>query len=683
MQLAAEPIDLTGPAAEGLLVEAGYAGAPTEGVLFTRRVRLPTWRQVCYFSGECWRVEEAAGWARPERWSANANRVLPWVAGDDLAAIIREDFTDRVHLGGAKAGGGTALFRLASGEVLALQALAGEESLAWLEIDPEGPLLLRCGTLGTEPVRGDLPLLAWAKADCGAAALQAVWRLVTGDAGAGARVRPRGEKELPAPFQHLGWCSWEQYKHEIDEALLLQAARALEDSPLPVRWLLVDDGHLSHRERRLTSFAPNHKFPRGWQPLLERRDPAGLTWFGLWFNFNGYWQNIHPENELGELNEHFLESPAGGLLPRPTRAAAEAFYGALVERIAAAGFDFVKIDDQAQNLERYRGTANAARAAVNNSRALERATAGRGLPLLNCMAHNHACALNWSASTVTRCSIDYKLGDAFKARHHLFQSYHNTLWLGPVVWPDHDMFHSSDPVCGRVMAVSKALSGAPVYLSDAPEDLRPERVRPLCLADGRLLRPLAPAVPLPDCEFVDPVREAVPYRVVAPLAQASVAVCVYNLVHTEEGETTLRAEVSAADYDHAAVLMQPPPADWRRPDEGLAWYDWDEGRGGRLEEALSFRLTGLADKLILLAPIREGWAVIGRPDKYLCAAALAGVKTAAASLEVELVEGGPVVLWSEQEPRCAEAPVTSLGGGLWRVEAPEGSGPATLCCRRG
>ncbi|MFW5856261.1 MAG: Sip1-related alpha-galactosidase [Planctomycetota bacterium] len=667
-------------AADDIAIETGFSGTPQEGVLFRRKITLPAFERACFYSGECWRVESAAGWAVADRWSMNANRVLPWMTGPDLGVLHAPRYMEVDGLGTPKPGGATALFRLAGGGCLALQALVGDESIAWIEVDPDGAPTLVCGTLGTEPVAGDLPLLAWRRDATAAGALRRLWADLSAHPALGRWVRPRAEKTYPEVLAHLGWCSWEEYKGGIDAALLLDAVDTLAAGPAPVRWVLVDDGHVSHRDRQLTRFDPNEKFPDGWGPLLARRDPAGIAWFGLWLNFNGYWANVHPDHALDGLDDALMPVPGGGCLPRPEQAAADAFYGAMMET-GAAGFDFVKVDNQAQNLEQYRGTANAARAAVCNARGLDAATHARGLPLINCMAHNHACAFHWTHSPVSRCSIDYKLNDAFKARQHLYQSYHNTLWLGPIVWPDHDMFHASDPVCGPTMATSKALSGAPVYLSDAPADLPAEAVRPLCIGDGRILRPLAPAAPLPDCEFVDPLKERTAYRVIAPLAHGAAAVCVYNLFHGE-ADVTLEAAITPADYVHASMLLQPWPGPWVLPPEGLVAWDVAGAAGARLGDKLTCQLTGLADRLFLLVPVEAGWGVVGRSDKLLGPAAVTAIERGADRLVLELVEGGPVVVFSETAPACDGAPVEPLGNGFWRIALPVGPGPARVVLSR-
>ena len=67
----------------------------------------------------------------------------------------------------------------------------------------------------------------------------------------------------------------------------------------------------------------------------------------------------------------------GSILPRETGEGPPAFYGAFLDAVAAAGFDFVKIDDQATNLAWYRGGDNAVRSGRACCLALQDAVAAR------------------------------------------------------------------------------------------------------------------------------------------------------------------------------------------------------------------------------------------------------------------------------------------------------------------
>lgn len=156
------------------------------------------------------------------------------------------------------------------------------------------------------------------------------------------------------------------------------------------------------------------------------------------------------------------------------------------------GFDFLKIDNQSFTLPLYMGGTQVIRQAKDCNLALEHQTHRMQMGLMNCMAQNVLNIDHTLYSSVTRASIDYKKYDENMAKSHLFQSYTNTLILGQTVWPDHDMFHSCDTVCGSLMARSKAISGGPVYLSDSPSEFIADNIRPLIDETGKIFRPAAP-----------------------------------------------------------------------------------------------------------------------------------------------------------------------------------------------
>jgi hypothetical protein len=229
-----------------------------------------------------------------------------------------------------------------------------------------------------------------------------------------------------------------------------------------------------------------------------------------------------------------------------------------------------------------------------------------------------------------------------------------------------------------LMAVSKALSGAPIYLSDAPKDFVREFIMPLCLQDGRLLRPLAPAVPLPDSVCADVFNEPVAYRAIAPLPNGCAAVAVYNLTEKTQAEA-ISASVSAADYAHASGLMQPYPGPWQRPPEGVVVYDWYAGKGARLDQPYAFKLEGFSDQLLLLCPVRHGWAVVGRVDKYLSPAAVEEIEAAPGRLSLKLAETGPLVVWHARgAPRADGVKFLPIGHGFWKADLPIKAGPQSL-----
>jgi len=672
-----EKIDFAKLKHSGVKILDNYSGEPNKfGILKRYELVLPEFSHGCYFSGD----------HHPEvAWPDGANRIQPWLF-DGLEELCSEDYVRRPSNYPRVREGMFLLLELKTGEYLAIVPICGPSTMAWLYASEDGRMILNFGTLGTKTVTCDAPLLSWYYSYDAYTACRMAWALAITCKPAAGSTNFRSNKNYPEVFKYLGWCSWEQYKWHISEKVLMDVVKKIEASGLPIRYLLVDDGHLDADEhRKLKSFNPDKdKFPNGWVPLLAMRKDDKIKWMGLWNTLSGYWETISPQNNFGkDINEHLVSVDwTNALVPRNNIEAARIFYDAHFGAVKKHGFDFVKIDCQARNIAWYIGTDNAVEATNNNLQALESAVKNNVDGIINCMAHNLACVFNTKYSAVIRSSIDYKLGKEARGKSHLLQSYSNTLWIGQTVWGDHDMFHSSDHFAGRIMAVSKAMSGGPVYLSDNPKDFIAEYIRPLCYEDGQLLRPLAPAVPLPDSIFIAPMRQAKAYRVIAPLAGAAAAIVSYNL-HHPTSETPIQSSVTKEDYIHAGGMIQPYQGKWKVPQEGLVVYDWYAGKAEKFGDKYTFELKGFSDRLLHLCPIQKGWAVIGRTDKYLSPAAVEVLSATNDELKLRLVESGPLAIWlAEGAPQAENVSFVDKANGLWKADIKTGCRNLVITIRR-
>lgn len=650
---------------EGLItadIEAERSGEP----FFSLRLELPPMRRGCYYAP----FQKYAIDPSLDLWPEGYNQCHP------LAVEAPRNL---------KRGGMFFLIELTRGGYLALLPVVTPRLMCWLRADADG-LLVEGDHWGTDGIRERaVPVLAWARGSDPYDCVARVWARAADDPEIAQNLVLRRHKKLPLPFQYLGWCTWEEFKWAIDEQSLVETLTALGNSQAPVRWVLIDDGHIDHvtlsagpmtaageapadgDARKLRSLGVDaEKFPRGWTPVLDAARAAGIRWTGVWLNFNGYWGGIAADNALGSLNGSLLALDAQTLQPKPEAGAAEMFYDALTAAQRAAGFDFIKVDNQAKNVTFYRGRVpNAVQAASRNHAALEGAVQRHLTGMINCMAHNNLCAFHTRFSQVTRCSEDYKKGDLWRAKHHLSNSYFNMLWMRETVWGDHDMFHSDDAVAGGVMARSKALSGGPVYLSDAPENFRIERIHPLCFADGEILRPIEPAVPAPDSLFCNTYESEDAFRVLAPLAGGAAAVAAYNLTSPER---PVRGTVAASDHTWARRLAG------GLPEEPIVACRWRDTTARVLREPWTFELPGFGDEVFWLSPLRAGWAVFGRADKYIGPAAIVSAEVSEEKLDLSLRETGPVLLWlSEGSPQDTFCPsIQRLGPNLWRLDYPVG-----------
>jgi hypothetical protein len=654
----------------GVEILTGYSATPSKGVLDTFLVKLPEYESVVYIST-----------IGREKILDGMNRVFSWAA-NDLKTIVSDDFYPDTKAGVPSRNGLLALFKLKNNEYLLLQGIASPKAMSYLVISDEGKLSIKLATFGVEAVSGDIPLVTYARGKNLYDVFQQAWKNAINTEALKGRSAMRHEKEYPEIFEYLGWCSWEQYKINVSCDLMVDAMQKIEKSPLPIRWVLLDNGH-EHQYKtpdgmnssRMLSFkASPETFPNGFAPMMAAKTDK-IKWTGIWHTMNAHWQGLHPEHEIRELDPHLVKiSKNAGfdvMMPKGDSVSSSKFYNALIGSAKDHGFDFIKIDNQNRMLAFYQGMSNPVEIVSQHAQSLENASLEFSNGLMNCFCLDLLSLMNTKHSATSRVSVDYLLNNEAKAKSHILQSYQNTLWMGQAVWPDHDMFHSSDKFCGRLMAVSKAMSGAPVYLSDAPVDFQDNLVMPLCYSDGKLLRPLAPAIPLPESVMLSALTTPQAYRVVAPLQHGAAAFVAYNLMEPIPKEN-VTAAFGVKDYEVAGEFIQPRVKSWKAPKEGLVYYDWYEQKGGKLKNEYKFELNGFADKLVQLSPIKHGWSVIGNPNKYLSASTIKSIEYAKNQLKIVMVESGELIVYNTRPIRCSLAKkIENMGNGLWKLSLPD------------
>lgn len=631
--------------------------------------------QICFFTSE------------RGRYPAQGNRLLPWVTSGENPAKALKIASNPIHSSPGQripppdSNLSLAIFRYRDGSFAALypvpfQAENGDWLLTRIKLDNQNGFTVEASAFDGKPASAP-PQYVIGKSHSVYGAVQSAVNQAMNLPWLKGSYRPLAEKKDPEIFRYLGWCSWEQYKKAISEKKLVAVAKALKASPVPIRWMLVDDGFQQrHNQDRLQSFEPRpDTFPGAWKPLIAERNEK-LRWFGAWHAYYGYWGGISPENTLPEAVKTGLFEINTWIYPGKTRADAQTYFDGLIGSLKDYGFDFAKIDVQCQYLDKIQGHPQAISRNIWMTQALEEACGKTGLDLMNCMAMGGVMHFFTSRSASMRCSIDYQLDNADMARSHLWQSYHNALWLGMSLQPDHDMFHSSDKLCGGMMARSKALSGGAVYISDAPSAMNPALILPLAAADGKILRPLHAGVPLPDSIFIDPLNEAKPYRVAAPLPGATAAICLYNLL--APGKERITARITPQDYLDAFAFLPQAPAQPR----AIALFDSTTQKGTLLTETFTCSIPAFSDRLFILAPIQNGWGVIGRTDKYLSPCMVSEINASAQTLTLTLTESGPVVIYSKEKPALGNHQATDLGEGFWKFDLPLNNLPKVLIFTR-
>ncbi len=660
-------IDLTKPKDFEILKINNFSGTPNEKeILKSYSVKLPEFERAIYFGSD---GGEVTGFIP-------SNRGYMWVL-DSKFNLISEPVVKKTAgtYGGKPTSTGTfSVFKLKNGKYLALLPLVGEKSMGYFNYKKETLPQLNITTLGTAKVDGELPILAYAIGNNIYEASQKVWSKVIKSDLKGVTAKLRSEKVYPEYWKYLGWCTWEEYRDMIDEKLMIEAIENIYTSGLPIRWVLVDEGPQSYQGTRkdrfkggLSSFETDKKkFPNGLSPLLKYKKEDGIKWMGIWQHQAGLYKGIDPKNTMGaEMNKNFQMVPSGNYMAKGDFKSQYAFFEGLFGYTKEAGFDFVKIDFQGPQFLAYKGSDNAVYAHTQTTKALEAICKDNNFGLMNCFAHDITWAFNSSQSLVTRASQDYRSGKASATRVQTYQCYNNKIWMSNVVWGDHDMFHSNDTLCNRMMAVSKAVAGAPIYISDAPKQFVKDVVLPLSYKDGELIRPLAPALPLPESFFIDPVYAKNMYRVIAPLSNGAASIICYN-IYDGVTDVTLKGKISKSDYVNASAAIQPYPGEWKLPKEGLIAYDYYSKIVHDLKDDVNVELTGLNDKFFHLIPIQYGWAIIGNTNKYLSPETVLEPKYNDNEISFKVKEEGEIAIYLKSGSPFSEGLLfENKGNGLW------------------
>lgn len=576
-------------------------------------------------------------------WPNNTNRLLPW-AFNRLEEITRDNYPGIPSNARPSVLGDAILLQLADGTYLFAKALSGTNSLSWFQVNTDGSLTLYLSTLGEDAVSENSPLLLSQCSPSIYDVLRQSYDALIEDTPVSA-LHKRQDKSYFEAFEYLGWCTWEHYHYDIDENKILNDIDAIEACDLPIRYVLIDDGHIANTNRRVTSFTPDKKrFPDEWNNIMKRKRENKIKWLGLWYSLSGYWEGISPQNDFPEQIQKALYLHGNCLLPGTSMKNINTFYEYYIHTLKAHGFDFLKIDNQAFTLPLYMGGTQVIRQARECNLALEQQTHRQQVGLMNCMAQNVVNTDHTLHSCVTRVSIDYKKYDEDMAKSHLFQSYTNTLLQGQTVWPDHDMFHSSDSICGDLMARSKALSGGPVYLSDSPKDFVKENVFPLIDENGKLFRPAAPAVPTPESVLTNPLQDGKAYRIFAPTGDEAVSIICYNL-NVAPMHHRVTTHIDLADY----LLREAFEGKQTARENRILLYNWKKQTAEELTRNKEVALNGFTDELFHLCPIRNGWAVIGIQEKYLSPATVEIFSSTPRQLKLKVLCPGTLKIWVEAD----------------------------------
>jgi len=281
--------------------------------------------------------------------------------------------------------------------------------------------------------------------------------------------------------------------------------------------------------KRLSSLRANQKFDSLDRFVSRVKDEEGVKYVYCWHALLGYWLGVDVTSKSMKEFNPSIQYPciqplakdgydANILNVEPSlawtpstfigvgmveTAKAAAFYTDLHSYLKSSRVDGVKVD--AQSVLSVLGTGKGGGSAVTRHfvHSMEKSVhANLGNNLISCMAHASDNIFSFLHSPVARASDDYYPKDDRSHTQHVTTCAFNSIFLGEIVTPDWDCFHSRHPFA-EMHAIARAVGGCPVYVSDRVDEINPDVLQKLVLPDGTVYRAQLPGRPTRDSMFED------------------------------------------------------------------------------------------------------------------------------------------------------------------------------------
>ncbi len=435
-------------------------------------------------------------------------------------------------------------------------------------------------------------------------------------------VRTREERRYPEVFEKLGWCSWDAMQIRVSEQGMLEKCEEFQNKNIPVKWAILDDMwatvkafygktyesfdemvKLMHSSPLDSFEADPARFPHGLSGVIERIKAYGMR-VGVWHPTTGYWRGIAENGDAHNmLRDSLVKSELGHLVPSPECGKSYLYYKTIHDFFRRSGADFVKIDNQSTIEPHYGGMAPIGKLARDIHDGME-ASVGEHFDAacINCMGMASEDIWSRSVTPISRCSDDFKPENRAWFAKHILQCAYNSVLQGQFYYCDWDMWWTDDGQA-RKNSVVRAISGGPIYVSDRIGRSVPEILKPLALSDGSILRCDRPAMPTADCLTSDCTANGNAMKLQNMAGEHGV-MAVFNIDKDEKAVDTYISgeQISGFEAEEYAV--------YEHFSGDLRILKRGEGFAVSLKDADEL-------KLYIFAPISDGFAVIGRTDKFI------------------------------------------------------------------
>ncbi len=439
------------------------------------------------------------------------------------------------------------------------------------------------------------------------------------------------KRKYPELFEYLGWCSWDAMQIRVCEEGLLEKCNELKDKEVPVRWAIIDDmwAHIKpFHEGKYDSFeemiklmyasplysfeADPIRFPHGLAHTIKKINSFGIH-VGMWHPTGGYWNGIEKDGEAyKKLGDTLILGEAGYYVPDWKRENSYKYYKTIHDFFKKCGAEFIKVDEQSVCDKFYSGYAPVPEIARQMHEGIENSAEEHfGGALINCMGMASENIWSRRASAVSRCSDDFLPENREWFAKHILQCAYNSVFLGQFYYCDFDMWWTDD-LQAKKNSVLRTVSGGPIYVSDKIGRTKRDILMPLVLSDGRILRTDRPAAPTYDCICEDARCSGRAIKLQSAVGEYGV-MAVFNI---DSRECAVTADICGEQIESFYA-------------EEYAVYEHFSREVKILHKGDSFVTTLNSPdevRLYIFAPVRNGFAAIGRADKFISPAAIESVR---------------------------------------------------------
>ena len=233
------------------------------------------------------------------------------------------------------------------------------------------------------------------------------------------------------------------------------------------------------------------------------------------------------------------------------------------------GIDFVKVDNQTSGWLYYgicpmvEGTSIAHRAI---ERSIDKHFGGK---VINCMGMDMENVLQRPHTAISRNSDDFYPDRENGFAKHITQNVYNAIWHSQMYFCDYDMWWSgrAEPVKSGLL---RAVSGGPVYVSDAVGETDASNILPVAGTDGNIFRLEEAGRPTLDIVYTDCAKDGKALKVSNRKGDAF-AVAVFNISRREISDSLELSDVEGFPAGRQFVAYEYFTKTFRMADSGTAF----------------------------------------------------------------------------------------------------------------